>query len=410
MDWRNRLGLHGSYFFGVAAIGFILPFLPPLLDERGFSERSIGFIWTICALTSLIQFPTGLWSDRLGRRKPFLIAAQAVLTLATLLLPWVYKWYLVLPIVVLFAENGPCRSIVESLSGAEAAALSRPEHVGAAIGALRFWKPIGVVLTALLSGWIVKSHGLNNALYPLAVLQVLGLICVFLIQEPPHFSQENIQSREEPTGKRGLREIFLKDRGLWAFVAAMILFHIANAPGGVYLSLFLKKELHAGSNVLSTAFIVSMVAWMIVSRPAGGIADRVGRKPLLIAGWALMSLRLLFVSFAQTPTHVVINQALDGLSNGLFAVMAAAWVADRIPGRVGEAQAIVGTSLVLGSAIGPAAAGLFVRSLGYRGLFLSLGIVGALATSIVIFLVPETLSKTSRSPANPEGATTALGT
>ncbi len=72
------------------------------------------------------------------------------------------------------------------------------------------------------------------------------------------------------------------------------------------------------------------------------------------------------------------NQALDGLGNGLFAVLAAAWVTDRLadPRRSGEAQVIVGSCLVLGSAIGPAVAGFVVEPLGYRGLFWALAGVG----------------------------------
>ena len=67
----------------------------------------------------------------------------------------------------------------------------------------------------------------------------------------------------------------------------------------------------------------------------------------------------------------VANQALDGLGNGLFAVLAAAWVTDRLadPRRAGEAQVIVGSCLVFGSAIGPAVSSFLVGPLGYRGLF-----------------------------------------
>ena len=52
---------------------------------------------------------------------------------------------------------------------------------------------------------------------------------------------------------------------------------------------------------------------------------------------------------------------------------------------------IVGSCLVFGSAIGPAAASFLVGPLGYRGLFLALAGVGAIATLIVVFFVPETL-------------------
>ncbi len=183
--------------------------------------------------------------------------------------------------------------------------------------------------------------------------------------------------------------------GLWAFVAAMVLFHAANAPGGVYLGLFLKRDLHAPDRMLAYAFAVSMVAWMLVVWPGGQLADRWGRKPLLIAGWVIMALRLALVAVVRSPEMAVANQALDGLGNGLFAVVAAAWVTDRLadPRRSGEAQVIVGSCLVFGSAIGPAAASFLVGPLGYRGLFLALAGLGAIATMIVVFLVPETLER-----------------
>ena len=73
MDWRNRLGLYGSYFLGMAAIGFTLPYLPLYLGDKGLSDRAIGLVSTLAALSGLAQFPVGLWSDRIGWRKPFLV-------------------------------------------------------------------------------------------------------------------------------------------------------------------------------------------------------------------------------------------------------------------------------------------------------------------------------------------------
>jgi MFS family permease len=172
----------------------------------------------------------------------------------------------------------------------------------------------------------------------------------------------------------------------------MVLYHAANAPGGVYLGLFLRRDLHAPGRMLAYAFAVSMVAWTLVVWPAGRLADRWGRKPLLVAGWAIMTARLGLVALIRDPWVAVANQALDGLSGGLFAVIAAAWMTDRLgdPRRSGEAQVIVGSCLVLGSALGPAASGFLVGPLGYRGLFAALAGVGAVATTIVIAFVPET--------------------
>ncbi|MDB5307852.1 MAG: mdtL, partial [Gemmataceae bacterium] len=186
--------------------------------------------------------------------------------------------------------------------------------------------------------------------------------------------------------------LHLADPVLWAFVGAMVLFHVGNAPAGAYLGLFLKQDLAAPTEYLSYAFVVSMVVWMACVRPAGLLADRLGRRPLLVAGWVVMTARLGLLAAAREGWQVLLIQLLDGLAQGLFAVTAAAWVTDRLadPRRAGEAQVLVGSSLVFGSAVGPAVAGLVVESLGYRGTFGVLAVVGVAATLVVLLAVPET--------------------
>ena len=69
---------------------------------------------------------------------------------------------------------------------------------------------------------------------------------------------------------------------------------------------------------------------------------------------------------------------------------ALAWMTDRLADqkRVGEAQVLVGSALVAGSAIGPTLSGLVVDALGYRGMFWLLAGIGTMATLIVVLFVP----------------------
>jgi MFS family permease len=395
MDLRNRIGLYGSYFLCMAGIGFVLPYLPLYLHERGLSESAIGFVWTAAALAGLLQFPLGVWSDRLRARKPFLLAALAVLTAATFFLHGAGGALGLGVLAVLFAENGPCRATVESLAGAEAVHLAPPSEVGAALGALRFWRPIGIMAVALAGGVLVDQHYTLGSLLPmLIVIQGLAFAAALLIHEPQSNQSRDRKGAVSPPPLRSRpSHAVWRDGPLWAFVVAMVLFHAAAAPGGAYLGLFVKQDLGASDGFLPYLFIAMMLAWMVLVRPAGRWADRLGRKPLLVLGWSAMTVRLALLAVAATPGQILFIQLLDGLAQGLFGVLAAAWVTDRFadPHRAGAAQVLVGSCLVLGSALGPLLAGLVVPALGYRGLFALLAGIAAAATLLVLLWVPETL-------------------
>lgn len=171
MDLRNRIGLYGAYFLGLAGIGFTLPYLPLYLKQQGISERTIGIISSMAAVAGLAQFPIGVWSDRVRWRKPFLIVLLSVLVAATALMYGAHGALWLGFLVALFAENGICRATAESLFGAEVAELAPPDQVGASLGALRFWKPLGVIAVALLGSVLAETHGIESILLPLIGIQ-----------------------------------------------------------------------------------------------------------------------------------------------------------------------------------------------------------------------------------------------
>ncbi|HMB02966.1 MAG TPA: MFS transporter, partial [Isosphaeraceae bacterium] len=229
MDWRNRIGLYGSYFLGMAGIGFTLPYLPLFLGQRGMTDRTIGLVSTLAALSGLAQFPIGLWSDRLGWRKPFLVAALGALALSTVLIHRAHSELVLGFLVILFAENGICRAVVESLAGAEATALARKGQVGAALGALRLWKPIGIILVALAGSWLAERYGVGSILVPLAVAQILAALAALAIHEPGPVRHDASSDDGRPASRGGWLP---RDAGLWAFVAAMVLYSRGQRAGG----------------------------------------------------------------------------------------------------------------------------------------------------------------------------------
>src|SRR4051812_8759086 len=235
MDLRNRIGLYGSYFLGMAGIGFTLPYLPLYLGQEGLSDRTIGINSTLAAVAGLAQFPVGLWSDRVGTRKPFLVVALATVAASTWCLRGAHGVVWVGLLVTLFAENGIGRAVVESLAGAEAAALAPEGKVGSALGALRFWKPIGIVLMTLFGSRLADTRGgVASILLPLFVVQCLAVAASLLIHESTHRDTPGRDGRgggpAKPPTVTPRGGWLPKDAGLWSFAAAMVLYHAANAP------------------------------------------------------------------------------------------------------------------------------------------------------------------------------------
>src|SRR5262249_11688151 len=126
----------------------------------------------------------GLWSDRMKKRKPFLVILLAVLALSTWLLQGGGIGLIALAfLVILFAENGICRAAAESLFGAEGAELAPTDPVASSLGALRFWKPLGVVAVALMGSILAEHSGVGSILIPLTIVQTLAVAAALLIHE-----------------------------------------------------------------------------------------------------------------------------------------------------------------------------------------------------------------------------------
>ena len=185
------------------------------------------------------------------------------------------------------------------------------------------------------------------------------------------------------------------DRPLWFFIAAMILYFACNAPQGIYFSLFVVRDLNIDQSFVAFTFVLDMIAWFIVVKPVGWLADRYPIRPLLFICWLLLVAKTLIIGMSSEMWTIAFAKTIDGTSNGMFSVIAALWTVDRLGGRQrsGEAFAIVGTSLVIGSSLGTFLSSFIVEELGYRNLYVALGSICILGT-LCLFGVPNVAKAT----------------
>ncbi len=121
----------------------------------------------------------------------------------------------------------------------------------------------------------------------------------------------------------------------------------------------------------------------------GMLADRYGRKPVLIFNIVSFSVIEFACAFAPSLSVLLVLRALFGVAMGGEWGVGAALAFESLPtkGR-GVFSGILQEGYALGSILASAAFGLFYQSIGWRGLFI-LGSVPALLVIVVLVRVPE---------------------
>jgi DHA1 family multidrug resistance protein-like MFS transporter len=143
----------------------------------------------------------------------------------------------------------------------------------------------------------------------------------------------------------------------------------------------------------------SGLALALMSPVWGLLADRYGRKSMLVRAMLGGALTVGLMGFARGPIDLVVLRFLQGASAGTVAA-ATALVASGTPRqRVGWALGVLTSAIALGSALGPLLGGLAASAVGVRAVFWAGGALLGVATLPVIALVHEA-PRTVRSGAN----------
>lgn len=397
---RSLRGLDWFVFFVADVQTGFGPFVAVYLTAEKWTQVDIGLVLTAAGLVGLVgQIPGGALLD--WARSERFVAAIAVALIGTSALA--YALWPIFPVVLAAAcLHAAASCVLGPALAAISLGLVGPSAIGERLGRNARFASIGAGLTAAvmgLVGYLVSTSAVFFVTAALLVPTWLALSMIAPREIDPEQAHGNLRARPQrdqeavPPGTPTTLRSLLTKSPLLIFGGCILLFHLSNAAMLPLMGSVLTTRLSDWATVLIAACMVGPQLVVAIFSPwVGRRAQQWGRRPLLIAAFAVVPIRAVLFATVHDPYLLVAVQLFDGLTASVFSVLVPLTIADltRGTGRFNLAQGMVGTMTGIGASLSPTLAGYVTDTYDSSAAFLSLAAVAALGFTVVALLMPET--------------------
>lgn len=405
---RPLLGI--NFFAGDVTAGFGPYLAIYLLAQLHWSPQNIGIALSLGSIVTVIaQTPAGALIDWTRRKRTLLVCCVAAVGLAALTLVATDKTYWIFGAQ---ATMGLALAFLGPLIAAITLGVVGRADFTRQTSANQAWNHGGNVIAAAIAAGFALAGFVDGVFILISLMSVGMIVCTMLIR-PSEINNDVARGgdanaphgKDEPSGFKTI----LSDRRLVIFGASIILFHCANASMLPLVSQKVASGGDTGSGIAFTSACIISAQFIMIAMAVlcGRTADSWGRKPLFLIAFSILPIRAFLYTTTDNPVALVAIQSLDGVANGIFAVLFLLIVSDvtKGTGRFNVAQGALATLVGVGASISNLAAEEIVQISGYDMAFYALAGVAVLGALIFGTLMPETAeharhdrSKASKSP------------
>jgi len=388
---KNKLGISRNVlvmglvsFFNDVASEMIYPIVPIFLTAvLGAPASIVGLIEGVAESTaSVLKVISGWLSDKLQKRKPFVIAGYSLSTISKVILSFAFSWPIVL--IARFIDRfgkGTRTSARDALITESSLATNR----GRSFGFHRTLDTLGAVVGPLSAILLLYILGNNlRLIFLLAVIpSVIGVMLLFLYVK---------EKKKEPIKQEAIKFNWRSfNQSFKIFLIISIIFAIGNSSD----AFLILRAKNLGLSIILTIFVYTLFnfTYALFSIPAGIISDRVGQKKVLLVSFLLFSFVYLFFGLINQSLFLWLLFPIYGVYMALNEGIGKAYISNLVPQESsGTAFGIYQTTIGLCNFFASLIAGLLWTYINIKAPFI-FGAGMALIAAILFFILEKRLKE-----------------
>lgn len=183
------------------------------------------------------------------------------------------------------------------------------------------------------------------------------------------------------------------NRNLLLVAGALLLWGAGEGMFFNFVPIYLDKRFLLDEREIGLMLSIFAVAMAVTHLPAGHLADRIGRRPLLVAAWVLGLMSTLLMAFAQHLPLYMVGLAGYGLTAFVSSPMGSYVTAARGEWSVGTALAMTTATFSTGMALGPWVGGQVSERFGMQTSYWVAAVMFFLSTLFILAIQRQPLDR-----------------
>jgi MFS family permease len=356
----------------------VFPLIPLFLVTLGAGAWVVGLVEGAAETTaSLLKVFSGYWSDRIKKRKPFILAGYGLSSITKPLFAFAYSWPFVL-IVRIFERTG--KGIRNAPRDAIIAESCDACVRGKAYGFHRAMDGMGSILGAVIAFILLPFLGFRNIFLIAFIPAIVAVLCIVFIKEKT--STAETKKKETISLKVSLKKL---PWNLKLFIIVVTIFTLGHFG---YAFLLLKaRNIGLTNDTAIFLYVLFYIVYTLFIIPAGVFSDKIGRKPVLMIGYILFALTSLGLLFTSELYTLILMFVLYGVFYAMIDGVQRAFVVDLAPqGLKGTALGTFHTAVGLVALPGGIIAGTIWDKISPEGTFMYALVLTMLTILLFLFV------------------------